>query len=116
MDPRLFFVHIMKTGGSTFTRHLEVQLGAHRLYPNDADDQDPFTAKTSVRHLRNLPEERWDRVDALTVHMPFFVSTLISWAFSWSSATNLLLTFAVIVASAATAWVRSIGPFSPAVP
>lgn len=77
MRPRLFFVHIMKTGGSTFTRHLEVQLGAPRLYPNDAEDQDTFTAKTSVRHLRSLPEERWGRVDALTVHMPFFASTVL---------------------------------------
>lgn len=77
MEPRLFFVHVMKTGGSTFTRHLEVQLGADRLYPNEAEDGDQFTAKTSVHLLRSLSEERWDRVDALTVHMPFFASTVL---------------------------------------
>lgn len=81
MDPPLFFIHVVKTGGTTFRRHLELQLGVERLYPNDAEDEDLFTAKNSVQRLRGLSEERWDRVRALTLHMPFFASTVLGRSF-----------------------------------
>jgi hypothetical protein len=78
MEPPLFFVHVMKTGGTTFRQHLAVQLGAGRIYPNVADDDDMLEAVTSVDRLRRLPDERWERVDALAVHMPFFASTVVA--------------------------------------
>ena len=77
MEPRLFFVHVMKTGGSTFRRHVEGQLGADRVYPNAEVDRDLFEANTSVRYLRNLPEDRWNQVDVVSAHLPFFASTVL---------------------------------------
>ena len=74
--PRLFFIHVMKTGGTTFRRHLEAQLGADRVYPMP-DSDDRFAAYTSVGRLRELPERHWHRVDAVAAHLPFFASTVL---------------------------------------
>src|SRR5690606_39469152 len=57
-EPRLFFIHVMKTGGTTFRRHMEEQLGADRVYPNAEDASDRFAAYTSVQRLQDVPAER----------------------------------------------------------
>ena len=81
IEPRLFFVHVMKTGGTTFRRHIEEQLGAHRVYPNAEDASDRFTAYTSVQRLKDIPTQRWDRLDAVAAHLPYFASTVLEQPF-----------------------------------
>ena len=80
-EPRLFFIHVMKTGGTTFRRHMEEQLGADRVYPNAEDASDRFAAYTSVQRLQDVPAERWDRLDAVAAHLPYFASTVLDQPF-----------------------------------
>jgi hypothetical protein len=78
-DPgeRLFFVHVMKTGGATFRRHLEVNLGSEHVYPNAAVDEDMLVANLSVKYVAALPAERVRLLKAYTGHFPFAVTQIM---------------------------------------
>jgi hypothetical protein len=77
MSDRIFFVHVMKTGGATFRRHIEANLGEEHVYPNAAVDEDLLSANLSVPYLRDLPAERVRELRAYTGHFPFAATQIL---------------------------------------
>ena len=77
MSSRLFFVHVMKTGGATFRRRIEANLGEEHVYPNASIDTDMLAANLSVQYLLDLPEERVRTLQAYTGHFPFAVTQML---------------------------------------
>jgi hypothetical protein len=73
----VFFVHVMKTGGSTFRRHLVHQLGRDAVFPHRVLDADQELRNTSVSYLAQLPAERLAGIRAFTGHFPFFATELV---------------------------------------
>jgi hypothetical protein len=78
---RLFFVHVMKTGGATFRRHIENSLGVEHVYPNADIDTDLLAANISVDYLLGLPDERVRELQAYTGHFPFAVTQMLPGSF-----------------------------------
>jgi hypothetical protein len=69
-DP-FFFVHVMKTAGSTFRQHVRFNFTAAERYPDDEEDDDLVMAKLSVPQLLALPPERHARIRVYTGHFPY---------------------------------------------
>jgi len=96
-QPPLFFVHIMRTAGTTFRMHLREQYGSSAVYPDFDRDLDPeqSVASTqnpqghaprmqavldtyiSVKQLRSLPAARTREVRAYAGHFPYVASQLL---------------------------------------
>ena len=77
-DTRFFFVHVMKTGGSSFRRHIErnfTEPGA--VYPCRELDGNPAEAAMFIDRLLMLSPERRSAVRAYTGHFPFVVADLL---------------------------------------
>jgi hypothetical protein len=70
-DAPFFFVHVMKTAGSTFRQHVRANFTAGERYPDDEEDTDLFMAKLSVPRLLALPPERHARIRIYTGHFPY---------------------------------------------
>ncbi len=68
-DDRWFFVHVMKTGGTTvralFDRHHDIR----HLYPCELDEP-MFEAKINPQRLLGLSAERLDEIHVFTAHIP----------------------------------------------
>jgi len=77
-DRRYFFVHIMKTGGATFRRHIEDNFrepGA--VYPDPELDGNLQEANILIQRLLALPADRQARIRAYTGHFPAVVPRLL---------------------------------------
>jgi hypothetical protein len=74
---RPFFVHIMKTGGTSFRAALADHLGPQRLYPNPVDDVDVAAAAYRIDRLLGLDPDRLARIAAFSGHFPFVVTELL---------------------------------------
>ncbi len=77
---RFFFVHLMKTAGTSFVFQLNEQFASGEVYPsggldrrNDAD----FAAYVSIRRLTELSPERRAAIRMYTGHYPFVASELV---------------------------------------
>jgi hypothetical protein len=76
--PRFFFVHIMKTGGTTLRRHVEHNFPAPgAVYPDRRVDLEPRDGYMFIQRLLTLPPERRDLVRTYIGHFPFVVAQLI---------------------------------------
>jgi len=75
-----FFIHVMKTAGTTFVRQLQQQFPAESIYPSRGMD---WTSPTDVEAYINIPrlvslsEARKSQVRVYTGHFPFMVCDLI---------------------------------------
>lgn len=73
----MFFVHVMKTGGTTLSRHLRSILEPEALYPNPSVDLRFVGARMDIRHhlsvsyLVGLDAERRAAIRVYTGHFPF---------------------------------------------
>jgi hypothetical protein len=92
-----FFVHVMRTGGSTFRTHLQQVFGARRVYPDTSvdldlpaveesthnpfghpiEDQAALDSYISVDKLRRIPVARRAEIRAYVGHFPFVVTELL---------------------------------------
>ncbi len=74
--PRFFFVHLMKTGGTTFAQHLVHNFAAHERYPTATDKptlhRQYYMIDEVLAHRRAHPE-----TCAYAGHFPFVVSTIV---------------------------------------
>jgi hypothetical protein len=73
---RFFFIHVMKTGGTSFAiHHLGKAFAEDAVFPNAVDDETSYLLDTSpywrVGALRGLDDERWSRTQAVRAHYPF---------------------------------------------
>ena len=80
-SPRRFlFVHVMKTGGTSFVVHLLQEFPAEAVYPSaaldrrHATDAEPYA---SIPALMAVPPERREAIRIYSGHFPFFVRELI---------------------------------------
>ncbi len=75
-----FFVHVMKTAGTTFVRQLHQQFPAESIYPSRGID---WTSPTDVEAYINIPRllslsaVRTSQVRMYTGHFPYMVCDLI---------------------------------------
>jgi hypothetical protein len=69
----VFFVHVMKTGGTSVRNSLFNFYPEDVRYPSPARD-DPFTAKASTRSLLNLSTERRNTLQFVSTQMPLSVA------------------------------------------
>jgi hypothetical protein len=74
-EPRFFFHHVMKTGGSTFRRHIAANFKLYEVYPNRVDDGPG--AYWKVDEVTALDPERHARTRIYSGHLPLFVSALV---------------------------------------
>jgi hypothetical protein len=77
MGHSYFFVHVMKTGGSTFRQHVRANFEPEARYPDDEHDGDLLLAKLSVSTVLGLPAERRERIRIFTGHFPYCVATML---------------------------------------
>jgi hypothetical protein len=80
---RYFFVHVMKTGGTTLAQQLKANFAPEEHYPNRAVDIRYEGATVDIRNhltvanLVGLPEERRDRIRIYTGHWPYVACELL---------------------------------------
>jgi hypothetical protein len=78
--PRFFFVHVMKTAGTTFVRQLQREFPPESIYPNrDLDWIGPhdFDAYVNIPRLLAVTPERRSGIQMYTGHFPFMVCDLV---------------------------------------
>ena len=79
-DRRYFFIHVMKTAGTTLARHLKQQFPNASIYPSrgydweEVGDVEPYA---SIPRLLALAPERRAEIRMYTGHFPFWVSERI---------------------------------------
>jgi hypothetical protein len=77
---RFFFVHVMKTGGTSFVFHLLRNFAPVEVYPHEAldranpSDVEPYA---SLPHLLALTPERRAQIRVFAGHFPYVASELI---------------------------------------
>lgn len=74
----LFFIHIMKTGGTTLKFRILDSFPEPEVYPNNVDDPDQLTANLDLRYLTNLSDERRNRTRAFGGHFPFAATEMLA--------------------------------------
>ena len=79
----MFFVHVMKTGGTTLFRHLRENYALDELYPYRKMDIQWDGLKLDIRHhlsvsyLLGLPAERRAHIRVYTGHFPYVASEML---------------------------------------
>lgn len=73
----LFFVHVMKTGGSTFRQRMVRQLGREAVFPCAPLDPPALRPNADVRYLAGLSPQRLAGIRAFSGHFPFFATELV---------------------------------------
>jgi hypothetical protein len=76
-DKKLFFVHVMKTGGASIRRNAAFNHPAEQIYPNHTVDLDLWAANATVEHLVGISRERHRQIRFYSGHLPFFVTRLL---------------------------------------
>jgi hypothetical protein len=80
MTQRFFFVHVMKTAGTTFALHLRAQFPAESIYPArgiDWDDAADLERYTDASRVLAITPKRRARIEFYTGHFPFMVAGMI---------------------------------------
>jgi hypothetical protein len=78
--PRYVFIHVMKTGGTSFVFHLLRQFAPDAVYPSaaidrrDATDAEPYA---SLPRLRGLTPERKAAIQVFSGHFPFLARDIV---------------------------------------
>ena len=74
---RFFFLHIMKTGGGTFSWYLRNSFEPGQVYPDDRLDTDLGVANRRIDYLLGLPPERHAPLRVYTGHFTHVASELL---------------------------------------
>jgi sulfotransferase famil protein len=76
-----FFIHVMKTAGTTLARHLQQQFAPQEFYPSRGfdwelpTDVEPYI---NIPRLLALPDERRDQVRMYAGHFPYLAADLLA--------------------------------------
>jgi hypothetical protein len=73
----LFFVHVMKTGGTTFRHRLVREFGAESVFPCAKLDPPELGPNVQVGYLSSASPDRLVRIKAFSGHYPFFATELV---------------------------------------
>jgi hypothetical protein len=77
LDPPPFFIHVMKTAGTSFRQSIRAQFDECDLYPSRLYDPDMFHAHTSIEYLLSASPERRARIRAYMGHFPYVATELL---------------------------------------
>jgi hypothetical protein len=75
---RFFFIHVMKTGGSSFTEHIRANFEPDSIFPDKTAQSDSIFSLFSIQNLLNLPPERTSHIQAYMGHFPYTVTELLT--------------------------------------
>jgi hypothetical protein len=78
---KYFFVHVMKTAGTTFVRQLQEQFPPEAIYPCRTIDwitEHDFEAYVNIPRLLALPPARRAEIEVYTGHFPYTVCELVA--------------------------------------
>lgn len=78
--PKFFFIHVMKTGGTSFAFHLLRNFPDGAVYPSpELDRKQLFDVESyvSLKHLRNVTPERRAGIAIYTGHFPFVATQMV---------------------------------------
>jgi hypothetical protein len=73
----LFFIHIMKTAGTSLRNVIRAHVDSAELYPSRDHDADMHEANESIRYLLSIPDERRGRIRAYMGHFPYVVTQML---------------------------------------
>jgi hypothetical protein len=75
-----FFMHVMKTGGTTFRDHIRRNFAPEQIYPGPSPPDGRWfrTAHMMLDGLRELPPERRGAIGIYMGHFPFMARELIT--------------------------------------
>jgi hypothetical protein len=76
-SPTYFFMHVMKTGGTTFMQHIWANFPPETVYPGPARGVERQRAYYMIDELRRISPERRRSLGVYTGHFPFVVSELV---------------------------------------
>jgi hypothetical protein len=74
---RFFFIHVMKTGGSTFVQHIRANFERDEVYPYHELDPEDQLPRFNVQYLTSLSPERRARIRLYMGHFPFVATQLL---------------------------------------
>jgi hypothetical protein len=72
---RIFFVHIMKTGGASLTKMMRKFCSQHEMYPNQVG-KGSFGSYSSVQQAREFDAKAKERLRYIRGHLPYCVREL----------------------------------------
>ena len=77
--PRFFFIHVMKTGGTSFVFQMLANFEADEAYPSAIDRSSPtdVTPYANIPKLLALSPERRARIRVYAGHLPYVASELL---------------------------------------
>jgi hypothetical protein len=77
--PRFFFIHVMKTGGTSFVFQMLANFERDEAYPSPVDRDSPtdVTPYASIPKLLALSPERRARIRVYAGHLPYVASELL---------------------------------------
>jgi len=77
--PRFFFVHVMKTGGTSFVLHLLSNFAPNEVYPSDFERREPGDPEpyASLAELSALSPQRRAEIRFYSGHFPYVARELI---------------------------------------
>ena len=79
-DKRFFFIHVMKTGGTSFTEILDLNFAEDERHPNPGVAQSFFEGMESYMHVPKLISSVNDsngRIRMVSAHVPYAVGSLL---------------------------------------
>jgi Sulfotransferase family len=76
--PTYFFMHVMKTGGTTFVQHMTANFPPEAVYPGPQRGPERRLAYYMIDELRGISPERRRLIRAYTGHFPFVASQLMA--------------------------------------
>jgi hypothetical protein len=79
---RFFFIHVMKTAGTTLLEQIRSNFDADEVYPLEGVDGDMRTAYTSLDFLTSLPPDRRRRIRVFAGHFPYVATELMGGGFT----------------------------------
>jgi hypothetical protein len=77
---RYFFIHVMKTAGTTFVRQLQTHFPAEAVYPSPTIDwvgEHDYDAYVNIPRLLAVPPARRAEIQVYTGHFPYYVCDAI---------------------------------------
>jgi hypothetical protein len=75
--PTYFFMHVMKTGGTTFVQHIEANFPPEAVYPGPQRGGERQRAYYMIDELRGISLERHRSIRVYTGHFPFVAGELV---------------------------------------
>jgi hypothetical protein len=75
--PTYFFMHVMKTGGSTFVQHIQANFPPDAVYPAPEPGHERRRAYYMIDDLRRISPERRRSIRVYTGHFPFVAHELV---------------------------------------